>query len=513
MNDTYRSPLESRYASKEMRAIWSPQRKFSSWRRIWLALAEAQRELGLNITQQQIEELRSHLDDIDFAAAEKYEAKLRHDVMAHVHALGDAAPGARPIIHLGATSQDIVCNADLLQMRDSLRLIAVKLARVIDALGNFAIEYRDLPTLGFTHFQPAQPTTVGKRATLWAYDFVLALEDIESRLQRLRLRGFKGATGTQASFLALFNGDERKVDQLDALIANKLGWNSLPSPLGREVGGEGAPGSSYAQVHALTPTLSQRERELDTHFAVTGQTYPRIVDAQIVNSLAVAAAAVHKCGTDVRLLANRKEIEEPFEKEQIGSSAMAYKRNPMRCERACGIARFVMSLAQDPLNTAATQWLERTLDDSSNRRLVLPEAFLALDGILDVMHNVTSGLVVYEKTIRANLMAELPFMATENIMMAAVQNGADRQDAHEVIRTHSHAAALRVKSEGGPNDLLERLRDEAMFKGIDWDSVLDPRAYVGRAPEQVDRFIEQVVEPIRSRYAEALDIAAAQLRV
>lgn len=502
MNDTYRSPLESRYASKEMRAIWSPQRKFSTWRRIWLALAEAQRELGLNITQQQIDELRAHLDDIDFAAAEKYESKLRHDVMAHVHALGDVAPGARPIIHLGATSQDIVCNADLLQMRDSLRLIAAKLARVIDALGTFAIEYRDLPTLGFTHFQPAQPTTVGKRATLWAYDFVLALEDIESRLQRLRLRGFKGATGTQASFLALFNGDERKVDQLDALIIEKLGWNS---PQSRRERGE--------DTINLNDFSSASSAPLRCDFAVTGQTYPRLVDAQTVNALAVAAAAVHKCGTDIRLLANRKEIEEPFEKDQIGSSAMAYKRNPMRCERACGIARFVMSLAQDPLNTAATQWLERTLDDSSNRRLVLPEAFLALDGILDVMHNVASGLVVYEKTIRANLMAELPFMATENILMAAVQNGADRQDAHEVIRTHSHAAALRVKSEGGPNDLLERLRDETMFRGIDWDSVLDPRAYVGRAPEQVDRFIEQVVEPIRSHYAEALEAETAQLRV
>ena len=479
MNETYRSPLESRYASKQMRAIWSPQRKFSTWRRIWLALAEAQRELGLNITQQQIDELRAHLDDVDFAAAERHEAKLRHDVMAHVHTLGDAAPTARPIIHLGATSQDIVCNADLLTMRDSLRLIADKLARVIDALGSFAIEYRDLPTLGFTHFQPAQPTTVGKRATLWAYDFVLALEDIETRLERLRFRGFKGATGTQASYLALFNGDERKVDQLDAIIAQKLGWSPDPA----------------------------------SGFAVTGQTYPRVVDAHIVNSLAVAAAAAHKTCNDIRLLANRKEIEEPFEKEQIGSSAMAYKRNPMRSERATGMARFVMTLAQSPLNTAATQWLERTLDDSSNRRLVLAEAFLALDGVRDGMHNIASGLVVYEKTIRANLMTELPFMATENILMAAVQHGVDRQDAHEVIRTHSHAAALRVKSEGGPNDLLDRLRDEAMFHDLDWDSVLDPRAYVGRAPEQVDRFIDQIVEPIRARYAEALTAEAAQLRV
>jgi adenylosuccinate lyase len=462
-----------------MREIWSAQRRFSLWRRIWLALAEAQRELGLNITQQQVEELRRHLDDIDFEAAERYERKLRHDVMAHVHTLGDAAPGARPIIHLGATSQDIVCNADLIQLRDSLRLIAGKLAKLIDALGSFAIEYRDMPTLGFTHFQPAQPTTVGKRATLWAYDFVLALEEIENRLSRLRLRGIKGATGTQASFLALFNGDERKVDQLDALIAKKLGWSS----------------------------------DQDSLFAVSGQTYPRIVDAQIINSLAVAAAAAHKCATDIRLLANRKEIEEPFEKEQIGSSAMAYKRNPMRCERSCGMARFVMTLAQSPLNTAATQWLERTLDDSSNRRLVLPEAFLALDGVLDVMHNVASGLVVYEKTIRNNLMAELPFMATENILMAAASGGADRQEAHETIRTHSQAAAQQVKAEGRENDLLERLRDEPMFNDIDWDSVLDPRGYVGRAPEQVDRFIEQVVEPIRGRYPEALKSQPPALHV
>jgi adenylosuccinate lyase len=478
MFTSYQSPLESRYASKHMREIWSPQRKFSTWRRIWLALAEAQRELGLGISQQQIEELRAHLDDIDFAAAERYEAKLRHDVMAHVHAFGDQAPAARPIIHLGATSQDIVCNGDLLQLRDALRLIAEKTARVVDALANFAIEYRDVPTLGFTHFQPAQPTTVGKRATLWAYDFALALEDVQERLHRLRLRGIKGATGTQASFLALFNGDEQKVDQLDRLFAAKLGWPSGPNCL----------------------------------VAVSGQTYPRIVDAQIINALAIVAAAVHKCCNDIRLLAHRKEIEEPFEKEQVGSSAMAYKRNPMRCERATGMARFVITLAQSPLQTAAEQWLERTLDDSSNRRLVLPEAFLALDGVLDVMHNVASGLVVYENMIRSNLMAELPFLATENILMAAVQGGADRQDAHEIIRQHSQAAAQQVKS-GGANDLLERLRDEPMFKDIDWDSVLDPRRYVGRAPEQVDRFVEQVVEPIRARYESALRQDATQLRV
>jgi adenylosuccinate lyase len=465
-----------------MRTIWSPQRKFSLWRRIWLALAEAQRELGLNISQQQVDQLRAHLDDIDYSAAEKYESKLRHDVMAHVHTFGDAAPLARPIIHLGATSQDIVCNADLIQLRESLQLIAAKTAKVIDALGNFAIEYRDLPTLGFTHFQPAQPTTVGKRATLWAYDFVLALDDLEERLSRLRLRGIKGATGTQASFLALFQGDQRKVDQLDQLFAEKLGWSS----------------------------------DSDSLFAVSGQTYPRLVDAQIVNSLAVLAAAAHKTCNDIRLLANRKEIEEPFEKSQIGSSAMAYKRNPMRCERASGMARFVMTLAQSPLNTAATQWLERTLDDSSNRRMVLPEAFLALDGVLDVLHNVCSGLVVYEKTIRTNLMAELPFMATENILMAAVQGGADRQEAHEAIRVLSQETAAQVKEEGQPNDLLQRLRNDPLFAPleIDWDSVLDPQAYVGRAAEQVDRFVAEILEPIRSRYAHDLATdSVAQLRV
>lgn len=465
---SYRSPLESRYASAEMRAIWSEHRKFTTWRRLWLALAEAQQELGLPITHEQLDELRAHLDDIDYDAADRYERKLRHDVMAHIHALGDIAPKARPIIHLGATSQDVNCNTELLQIRDGLQLIASKIARVIDSLGSFAIEYRDVPTLGFTHYQPAQPTTVGKRATLWAYDLALALEDIEHRLDTLRFKGVRGATGTQASYLALFDGDERKVERLDRLVAEKMDWPA------------------------------------DLRFSVVGQTYPRVVDAQVLGALAVVASAAHKCCNDIRLLANRKEIEEPFEESQIGSSAMAYKRNPMRCERATGMARFVMSLVQNPLNTAATQWLERTLDDSSNRRLALPEAFLALDGVLDVMHNVCSGLVVYEQTIRANLMAELPFMASENIMMAAVAHGADRQEAHEIIRTHSQAAAQKVKEEGGANDLLDRLREEPMFAGIDLHAVLDPTAYVGRAPEQVDHFVADVVEGIRSRYAEAL---------
>ncbi len=476
-HDSYRSPLEARYASKEMREIWSDQRKFSTWRRLWLALAEAEQELGLAITDEQLDELRRHLDDIDFEAAARHEMRLRHDVMAHVHALGDLCPKARPIIHLGATSQFVNDNTELLQMRDGLLLIAQKLSRVIDALGRFAIEYRDVPTLGFTHYQPAQPTTVGKRATLWAYEFALALEDIEHRLQTLRFRGAKGATGTQASFLRLFEGDEQRVEKLDALVTQRMGWPA------------------------------------EKRFVVTGQTYSRLVDAQIVNVLAVVAAAAHKTCNDLRLLANRKEVEEPFEAEQIGSSAMPYKRNPMRCERATGMARFVIALAQNPLNTAATQWMERTLDDSANRRLALPEAFLATDGMLDIMHNICAGLVVYEKTIRANLMAELPFMASENILMAAVAQGADRQEAHELIRMHSQAAALHVKEEGGENDLLVRLRDEPMFAGVDLGAVLDPTAYVGRAPEQVDRFIAEVVEPVRSRYAEAMGGEVAELRV
>jgi adenylosuccinate lyase len=490
-HDSYQSPLETRYASLEMRRIWSSQRKFSLWRRAWLALAEAQKELGLSVSQAQVDEIRAHLDDIDFDNAARHEARLRHDVMAHVHALGDVAPNARPIIHLGATSQDIVCNADLITLREGLVLIAGKIARVIDALGRFVEKYRALPTLGFTHYQPAQPTTVGKRATLWAYDFALALEEIETQIARWRLRGVKGATGTQASFLALFNGDAKKVEELDRRFVEKV--------------------SALANVPALTPALSQRER--GQTFAVTGQTYPRIVDVHIVNALAATAATAHKTCNDIRLLANRKEIEEPFEKEQIGSSAMAYKRNPMRCERASGMARFVMSLAQNPLNTLATQWLERTLDDSSNRRLSLAEAFLALDGVLDVMHNVASGLVVYEKTIHANLMAELPFMASENILMAAVQKGADRQEAHEVIRKHSQAAAQRVKAEGGGNDLLDRLRTEKMFAGIDLDAVINPAAYIGLAPQQVEAFVRDVVLPVRNNYASVLARGAVDLRV
>jgi adenylosuccinate lyase len=449
-----------------MQAVWSPRRKFGTWRRLWLALAQAQRELGLSVTQQQVDELAAHLDDIDMTAAAAHEARLRHDVMAHVHALGDVAPTARPIIHLGATSCYVTDNTELLQMREALGLVAGKLATAIDLLARFAAQHRDLATLGFTHFQPAQPVTVGKRATLWAYDLALALEEVEHRLATLRFRGVKGTTGTQASFLELFGGNHDKVDELERLVARKMGFEQT--------------------------------------YAVTGQTYSRLVDAQVVGSLAVVATAVSKMCNDIRLLANRKEVEEPFEAEQIGSSAMAYKRNPMRCERATGLARFVLSVASSPLLTAATQWLERTLDDSANRRLALPEPFLAIDGSLDLVINIVDGLVVYPATIRRNLMAELPFMATEVILMAAVQQGADRQEAHEVIRRHSQAAAQRVKADGGDNDLLDRLRGEAMFKGINLDDLMDPSRFVGRAPQQVDQFIADVVAPIRKRYADQL---------
>ncbi len=471
-DQSYVSPLSTRNASPRMQAIWSPRKRFGTWRRLWLALAEAEKELGLEITDQQVAELRAHLDDIDYDAAAGYEKKLRHDVMAHVHALGDVAPTARPIIHLGATSQFVNCNTELIQIRDALTIVAEKIAAAINRLATFSEQYRSLPTLGFTHYQPAQPTTVGKRATLWAQDLAITLQEVEHRLASLKFRGVKGTTGTQASFLALFGGDtpasHDKVEQLDRLVTKKMGWPP------------------------------------DARYAVTGQTYPRLVDGLVVSSLASVAAAAQKFATDIRLLANRKEIEEPFEKNQIGSSEMAYKRNPMRCERICGLSRFVIGMTQTPFVTAAEQWLERTLDDSSARRLTLPEPFLALDGVLDLLVNVTSGLVVYENTIAANLAAELPFMASENILMAAVKAGGDRQELHEVIRTHSQAAAERVKSEGAANDLLDRLRSEPAFSEVDLEAALNPSGFVGRAPQQVDAFIRQVVDPIRERYAQAI---------
>ena len=475
-HDEYRSPLSGLYASPHMQEIWSEQRKIGTWRRLWLALAESEKELGLSITDEQLDQLRNHLDDIDFEAAANYEKELRHDVMAHIHVLGDAAPLAKPIIHLGATSQFVNCNTELLQLRDSMSVIAGKLANVIGNLGTFAKEHRDVPTVGFTHYQPAQPTTVGKRATLWAQDLALALEDLEFRMLTLRFRGVRGATGTQASFLDLFEGDHEKVMELDSLVTTKMGW------------------------------------DVNKRFTVTGQTYPRLVDAHILSSLASIAAAAHKCATDLRLLANRGEVEEPFEQKQIGSSAMAYKRNPMRCERVCALARVVMNLPANAFQTAAVQWMERTLDDSANRRITLPGSFLALDGLLDVLGNVTSGLIVYKKRVQANLLMEMPFLATERLMMEAVKNGADRQDAHEVVRKHAIEVARCIKEDAGENDLLERLGKEPIFKDIDLKTSTDPSGFIGLAPEQVDAFVQEVVDPIRSKY-ENSPTQIAQLRV
>lgn len=448
-----------------MQGLWSDAHRFGIWRRLWLALAESQKQLGLDISEEQLKGIRDNLDNIDFEVAAAHEKRLRHDVMAHVHTLGDLAPEARGIIHLGATSQFVNCNAELLILREAMGLIAAKTAALIVALGRFADEWKQLPTLGFTHYQPAQPVTVGKRAVTWAQDFWLGLEDLEFRINALRFRGVRGATGTQASFLALFDGDESKVDALDELVTAKMDW----------------------------PTQQR--------LPVTGQTYPRIVDAQITGSMAVIAAAVHKTATDIRLLANRKEIEEPFGTSQIGSSAMPYKRNPMRCERACGMSRFVMTLASSPLQTASTQWFERTLDDSANRRLVLPEAFLALDGCLDIMRDVLSGLMVYPETIRRNLDAELPFMASEELLMEAVRLGRDRQEVHEAIRQHAQLAAQRVKSEGASNDLIDRLRDEPLLDGVDLEEILEPGRYIGRSISQVDAFNADVTRSVEARYA------------
>ena len=461
---TYESPLATRNASREMLRLFSPQHKFGLWRRLWLELARCQRELGLSrVGEDALRQMESKLDEIDFAKAADWEKRLRHDVMAHVHTFEEAAPAAKGIIHLGATSQYVVDNADLIIMRDAMRLLATRLASAIDALGDFAAKWKDLPTLGYTHFQPAQLTTVGKRATLWAQDLVLDLEELEYRIANLRFRGVKGTTGTQASFLTLFDNDHGKVEQLDRMVTERFGFKAS--------------------------------------FAVTGQTYPRKVDAQIVGALAGVAASVHKFCNDVRILAGLKQLEEPFEEEQVGSSAMAYKRNPMRCERATGLSRFVISLSTSPLQTAAEQWFERTLDDSSNKRLAIPEPFLAVDGCLSIVVNVAQGLVVYPKTIQAAVAAELPFMATEEVLMAAVQRGGDRQALHERLRQHSQAAADQVKQHGAPNDLIQRLQNDASFGGILWENVLDPDRFIGRAPQQVEAFIRDVIAPIRARYA------------
>jgi adenylosuccinate lyase len=450
-----------------MAELFSPQKKFGTWRRLWLELAKAQQKLGLDIKQSQIRQMTKHLDEIDFKKAARYEKRFRHDVMAHVYAFGDAAPKAAPVIHLGATSCYVGDNADLIIMREALKLVAAKLAAVINLLSKFARKHRSVATLGFTHYQPAQLTTVGKRATLWCYEFVMDLQEIEHRLETLPFRGVKGTTGTQASFLALFDNSHAKVKQLDKAVAAAFGFQRT--------------------------------------CAVTGQTYQRKIDALVVNTLASVAQSAHKMCNDIRLLANLKEIEEPFEKSQIGSSAMAYKRNPMRCERATSLSRLVLSLASSPQMTASEQWLERTLDDSANRRVVIPEAFLAVDGILQILINVTGGLVVYPKVIAARVAAELPFMATENILMAAVKAGGNRQELHEKIRLHSQAAASQVKNFGRPNDLVGRLRADIAFAEIDFEKVLDPEAYIGRAPQQVDEFIRDIVAPIRKKYRRELN--------
>ncbi len=458
----YENPLVTRNASPEMLEVFSPQRKFSTWRRIWLALAESQKELGLPVFDQQLQEMRQHLDDIDYAEAARQEQRLRHDVMAHLHTFAKVAPAAKAIMHLGATSMDIVDNTDVLLLRDGLDIILQKLANVIDALGEFAAKWRDLPVLSYTHLQPAQPSTLGKRAVLWCYDFVLALADLELRRQTLMLRGIKGTTGTQASFLELFDGDHEKVKRLEALVAEKLGFN---------------------RVHP-----------------VSGQSYSRLVDVQVLASLAGVAAAAQKMSLDIRLASAFKELDEPFETEQVGSSAMAYKRNPVLCERATGLARWLMGMAQQPLMTAGQQMFERTLDDSSNKRLSIPEAFLTADAILDILLVVVRGLIVNEKVIEQRLAAELPFMVTENVLMTAVKAGGDRQDLHERIRQHSIAAAQQVKQHGKENDLIARLKDDSAFASVDVGRIMDARRYIGRSPQQVDEFISQTVGPIRQRY-------------
>ncbi len=474
-HETYESPLAARNASKEMLRLFSSQHKFGLWRRLWLELARCEKELGITrISGEALKQMEATLDDIDFARAADWEKRLRHDVMAHVHTFEEIAPAAKGIIHLGATSQYVVDNADLMIMRDALKLVASRLAAAIDALGTFALKWKDVPTLGYTHFQPAQLTTVGKRATLWAQDLAIDLEEVEYRIATLRFRGVKGTTGTQASFLSLFDGDHARVEQLDRMVTDRFGFKES--------------------------------------FNVTGQTYPHKVDAQVISTVAGVAASVHKFCNDVRILAGLKQLEEPFEEEQVGSSAMAYKRNPMRCERATGLSRFVISLASSPLLTAAEQWFERTLDDSSNKRLSVPEPFLAIDGALNIVVNVARGMVIYPATINAAVQAELPFMATEEILMAGVQRGGDRQALHEVIRRHSQDAAKVVKSEGKPNDLLDRLRNDPAFAGVDFGDVLSARRFVGRAPEQVETFVADVVTPIRTRHAAALS-GGGELRV
>lgn len=472
----YSNPLAERYSSKEMLENFSPNKKFSTWRKLWVALAEAEKELGLNITDEQIQEMKENIYNIDYELAAKKEAEFRHDVMAHVHTFGTQAPKAMPIIHLGATSAFVGDNTDLIQIKDGLDIIKTKLVNVIAEMSKFAIEYKDLPTLGFTHFQAAQLTTVGKRATLWLQSLLLDLEELEFREKTLRFRGVKGTTGTQASFKELFNDDFSKVKELDEKITEKMGF--------------------------------------DKRFLVAGQTYDRKVDSEIMNLLANIAQSAHKFTNDLRLLQHLKEIEEPFEKKQIGSSAMAYKRNPMRSERISSLAKFVIALQQSTAMTASTQWFERTLDDSANKRLSLPQAFLAVDAILIIWKNVLDGLVVYPKMIEKHIMAELPFMSTEYIIMECVKNGGDRQELHERIRVHSMEAGRMVKVEGKENDLIERILND---KGFNLDKerlleILAPKNFIGFAPEQTEEFVNIEIKPILEKYRDRLGMEAA-LRV
>ena len=466
--DRYVSPLSERYASKEMQYIFSPDKKFRTWRKLWIALAETEKELGLPITQEQIDELKAHQDDINYDVAKAREKEVRHDVMSHVYAYGCQCPKAKGIIHLGATSCYVGDNTDIIVMTEALKLVHKKLVNVLNELAAFADKYKDLPTLAFTHFQPAQPTTVGKRATLWMQEFCLDLEDLEHVISTMKLLGSKGTTGTQASFKELFEGDEEKINKIDPMIAEKMGFREC--------------------------------------YPVSGQTYSRKVDTRVLNVLAGIAASAHKMSNDIRLLQHLKEVEEPFEKSQIGSSAMAYKRNPMRSERIASLSRYVIVDALNPAITSATQWFERTLDDSANKRLSIPEGFLAIDGILDLCLNVVDGLVVYPKVIRKHMMAELPFMATENIMMDAVKAGGDRQELHERIRELSMEAGKNVKVNGEENNLLELIAADPAF-GLsleDLKKTMEPSRYVGRAPEQVDAFLGQVIKPILEKYRDIL---------
>ena len=470
--DRYVSPLSERYASKEMQYIFSPDMKFRTWRRLWIALAETEKELGLNITQEQIDELKAHKDDINYDVAKERERQVRHDVMSHVYAYGVQCPKAKGIIHLGATSCYVGDNTDIIVMAEALKLVQKKLVNVIAELSKFADKYKEQPTLAFTHFQPAQPTTVGKRATLWTQEFLMDLEDLEYVMGTLKLLGSKGTTGTQASFLELFEGDQETIDKIDPMIAEKMGFKNC--------------------------------------YPVSGQTYSRKVDTRVLNILAGIAASAHKMSNDIRLLQHLKEVEEPFEKSQIGSSAMAYKRNPMRSERIASLSRYVMVDALNPAITSATQWFERTLDDSANKRLSIPEGFLAIDGILDLCLNVVDGLVVYPKVIEKHMMAELPFMATENIMMDAVKAGGDRQELHERIRELSMEAGRTVKVEGKDNDLLERIAADPAFNLTieELQKSMEPSRYVGRAKEQTVTFIEKTVQPVLDAHKDMLGMTA-----